>query len=219
MTSPEITDIVNDAKTVGETYFEAIQRLAALPIHEYERCRKAEAKRLNMRTSVLDKEVKSARPRDDEGNDLGLIEPEPWPEEVDGDDLLDRIVGGLCRHVVMPPHVAEAVTLWCLHAHAFEAWQHTPRLAIGAPEKGCGKSLLLDVIACLVPRALQTDSLSEAVAFRLAESHRPVFLIDECDTHLGSKNPDDGLRGILNSGHAKGTLSVAARIAVRTMVI
>ncbi len=82
--------------------------------------------------------------------------------------------------------------------------QHTPRLAIGAPEKGCGKSLLLDVIAQITPRALQTDSLSEAVAFRLAESHKPVFLIDECDTHLASKNPDDGLRGILNSGHAKG---------------
>ena len=204
MTSPDITGAVNIAETVEETYFETIQRLAALPTHEYERCRKPEAKRLKMRASVLDKEVSSARPKDDKGNDLGLTEPEPWPEEVDGDDLLNRIVGGLCRHVVMPAHAAEAVALWCLHAYAFEAWQHTPRLAISSPEKGCGKSLLLDVIACLVPRALQTDSLSEAVAFRLAESHRPIFLIDECDTHLGSKNPDDGLRGILNSGHAKG---------------
>ena len=199
-----VGEAVKSAETVEETYFESIQRLAVLPTHEYERCRKPEAKRLKMRASVLDKEVSSARPKDDKGNDLGLTEPEPWTEKVDGDDLLNRVVGGLCRHVVMPPHVAEAVALWCLHAHAFEAWQHTPRLAIGAPEKGCGKSLLLDVIACLVPRALQTDSLSEAVAFRLAESHRPVFLIDECDTHLGSKNPDDGLRGILNSGHAKG---------------
>jgi len=204
MVSPDITGTVNKAETIEETYFESIQRLAVLSTHEYERCRKAEAKRLDMRASVLDKEVKSARPQDDDGNDLGLTEPDPWPEEVDGDALLDRIVGGLCRHVVMPAHAAEAVALWCLHAYAFEAWQHTPRLAIGSPEKGCGKSLLLDVIACLVPRALQTDSLSEAVAFRLAESHRPIFLIDECDTHLGSKNPDDGLRGILNSGHAKG---------------
>ena len=204
MASPDITGAVNTAETIEETYFETIQRLAALPVHEYELCRMPEAKRLKMRASVLDTEVKSARPQDDKGNDLGLTEPDPWPEEVDGDDLLDRIVDGLRRHVVMPPHVAEVVALWCLHTHAFEAWQHTPRLAIGAPEKGCGKSLLLDVIACLVPRALQTDSLSEAVAFRLAESHRPIFLIDECDTHLGSKNPDDGLRGILNSGHAKG---------------
>ena len=204
MTSPEITGIVNDAEAVEETYFEAIQRLAALSTLEYERCRKKEAKRLEMRAIVLDNEVKSARPKDEKGNDLGLLDPEPWVEEVDGDDLLDRIVAGLCRYVVMPPNAAAVVALWCIHAHVFEAWQHTPRLAIGAPEKGCGKSLLMDVISQLVPRALQTDSLSEAVAFRLAESHHPVFLIDECDTHLASKNPDDGLRGILNSGHAKG---------------
>ncbi len=205
---PSVSEAVESAETVEETYFETIQRLAALPIHEYERCRKKEAKRLKMRASVLDKEVASARPKDDRGNDLGLTEPEPWPEKVDGDGLLDRIVGALCRHVIMPPHAAEAVALWCVHAHAFEHWQHTPRLAVGAPEKGCGKSLLLDVIACLVPRALQTDNLSEAVAFRLAESHRPVFLIDECDSHLSSRNPDDGLRGILNSGHAKGKLAL-----------
>ena len=191
-------------ETVEETYFETIKRLAALPVHEYEQCREDEADRLKMRRAVLDKVVKAACSRDDEANDLGLIEPEPWPEEVKGDDLLDQIVGGLCRHVVMSRTAAETVALWCVHTFVFEFWQHTPRLAISSPTKGCAKSLLSDVIACLVPRALQTDSLSEAVAFRLAESHKPVFLIDECDTHIASKKPDDGLRGILNSGHAKG---------------
>ena len=100
MTSPEITDIVNDAEAVGETYFETIQRLAALPIHEYERCRKEEAKRLSMRTSVLDNEVKSARPKDEKGNDLGLFDPEPWAEEVGGDDLLDRIILGFIGSII-----------------------------------------------------------------------------------------------------------------------
>ncbi len=142
MTSPEITDIVNDAKAVAETYFETIQRLAILPTHEYERCRKEEAKRLNMRASVLDKEVKSARPSDSQENDLGLIDPDPWPGEVDGDDLLDRIVGGLCRHVVMPAHAAHAAALWAVHCYVFDIWHHTPRLGVSAPEKGCGKSTL-----------------------------------------------------------------------------
>ncbi len=54
MNSPEIKDIVTDATAVEETYFETIKRLAALPTNEYERCRKSEAKRLEMRTSVLD---------------------------------------------------------------------------------------------------------------------------------------------------------------------
>ncbi len=109
-----VGELVDAAETVEETYFETIQRLAALPANEYERARKAEAKRLEMRTSILDREVKSARPRDDDGNDLGLYDPELWPETVDGDDLLDRIVAALRRHIVMPPHTAEAVTLWCV---------------------------------------------------------------------------------------------------------
>ena len=132
-----------------ETYFETIQRLAALPVNEYERARRSEAKRLDMRASVLDKEVKSARPKDDEGNDLGLFEPDPWPEEVDSDDLLSRLVEGLRRHVVMPTYAAVAVALWVIHCHCFENWQHTPRLDVNAPEKECGKSTLLRVIAGL----------------------------------------------------------------------
>ena len=99
MTSPEITGAVNTAETVAETYFESIQRLATLPTIEYERCRKAEAERLDMRKSVLDKEVRSARSSDSQENDLGLTDPDPWPEEVDGDDLLDSITQAVQRPV------------------------------------------------------------------------------------------------------------------------
>ena len=201
MTSPEITGAVNDAETVEETYFETIQRLATLPTHEYERCRKEEAKRLEMRTGVLDNEVKSARPTVEKGNDLGLFDPEPWPEEVDGDDLLNRIVGGLCQHVVMPAHAADAAALWAVHCYVFDIWHHTPRLSVSAPEKGCGKSTLLDVLACLVPRALATANLSTATAFRAIDQFRPILLIDEFDSFLRD-NPE--LIGALNAGHAKG---------------
>ncbi len=201
MASPDITGAVNTAETVEETYFETIQRLAALPTHEYERCRKAEAKRLGMRAPVLDKEVSSARPKDEKGNDLGLFDPEPWPEEVDGDDLLDRIVGGLCRHIVMPAHAAYATALWAVHCYVFDIWHHTPRLGVSAPEKGCGKSTLLDVLACLVPRALATANLSTATAFRAIDQFRPTLLIDEFDSFLRD-NPE--LIGALNAGHAKG---------------
>ena len=65
-----VGETVESAETVEETYFETIQRLAALPTNEYERCRKSEATRLEMRTSVLDNEVKSARPKDEGDNGL-----------------------------------------------------------------------------------------------------------------------------------------------------
>ena len=196
-----VGEAVEGAEPVQETYFETIQRLAALPVNEYERCRKTEAKRLEMRATVLDKEVKSARPKDDEGNVLGLFEPESWPEEIDGDDLLSRLVEGLRWHVVMPTYAAVAVALWVIHCHCFENWQHTPRLGVYAPEKACGKSTLLDVIACLVPRAIKTENLSTATMFRCVDAFQPTLLIDEVDTFL---NDNEELRGALNAGHAKG---------------
>jgi putative DNA primase/helicase len=142
MADQEVTDSLGQAESHEEPFVTTIERLAAMPVAEYERARKDEAKRLKMRASVLDREVKAARKNGEDENDLGLFEPEPWPEEVDGGDLLDRIAGALCRHVVMPPHAAEAVTLWAVHCHAFELWRHTPRLGVLAPEKECGKSTL-----------------------------------------------------------------------------
>ena len=134
MADSEIQKAVSASENYEEPIVETIKRLAELPSIEYERCRKEEAKRLSMRATALDREVKAARPKADDGNDLGLFDPEPWSEEVDGDDLLDRIVGVLRTYVVMPPHVAEATALWAVHCHCFDNWQHTPRLGITAPE-------------------------------------------------------------------------------------
>jgi putative DNA primase/helicase len=201
MADSEIQKAVNASEAYEETLVETIKRLAELPSLDYERCRKQEAKRLDMRAPVLDREVKAARPKAADGNDLGLFDPEPWSEEVDGDDLLDRIVDALRTYVVMPPHVAEATALWALHCHCFENWQHTPRLGITAPEKGCGKSTLLDVLAHLVPRAIKTENLSTAAMFRMVDGFRPTLLIDEVDTFL---RDNEELRGALNAGHAKG---------------
>ena len=201
MADSEIQKAVNASETYEETLVETVKRLAELPSLDYECLRKDEAKRLGIRATVLDREVKSARPRTEAENDLGLFDPEPWSEEVDGDDLLDRIVGALRTYVVMPPHVAEATALWAVHCHCFENWQHTPRLAITAPEKGCGKSTLLDVLVHLVPRAIKTENLSTATMFRAVDGFRPTLLIDEVDTFL---RDNEELRGALNAGHAKG---------------
>ena len=201
MADMEVEEGLGQAESYEEPIAETIRRLAELPCAEYERVRKAEAKRLNMRVSVLDCEVDASRKNGQDENDLGLFEPELWPEEVDGDDLLDRIVRAICRHVVMPPHAAEATALWVVHCHAFQCWRHTPRLAVLAPEKECGKSTFLDVLSCLVPRAVKTENLSTAVMFRLVDKCQPVLLVDEVDSFL---RDNEELRGALNAGHAKG---------------
>ena len=196
-----VPDSIGDAPEYRESLDAAVMRLAALTRGEYEQCRKAEAKRLGVRPKYIDDAVKDAR---DDGEDSGgfkLYEPDPWDEEVDGDDLLDRITAVIRMYVIVPEHVAETAALWVVHTHAFDLWQVTPRLAISAPTMGSGKSVMLDVLGCLVPRPLEADNLSTAVMFRAVDKYRPTLMVDEVDTFL---RDNDELRGMLNSGYRKG---------------
>ena len=176
---------------------------------DYERCREAEAEKLGIRVSTLDKEVDLRRPRKEaavaQGRALELFEPEPWPEPVDGKTLLDEIVMALKRFLFLPKNGAEAIALWSLHAHAHEAADIAPRLAFTSPEKRCGKTTALSILGRLVPRALPASNITPAAVFRVIEAARPTLLIDEADTFLGNS---DELRGVLNSGHSRESANV-----------
>jgi hypothetical protein len=148
--------------------------------------------------------IKAARPKDDaggQGRAFELAEPKPWHEAVDGAHLLEDIAGAIKRYVVLPEGGAEMVALWIVHTHCFDSFVHSPRLAIQSPEKGCGKTTLLDVVGKIVARFVPTANISPAAVFRVVEAARPTLLIDEADTFL---RENDELRGILNSGHRKG---------------
>ena len=91
MTAPDFSSIppADGYDTLGG-FMAEVARLAALPEHEYERARKDEASELGVRVSMLDKAVKSARPRDEDdagegGAQRSCCRPiEPWPDPVDG---------------------------------------------------------------------------------------------------------------------------------------
>src|SRR5262249_40625703 len=106
------------------------------------------------------------------------------------------------QHVVLPDGSAEAMALWAVHTHVFDCFNHSPRLAITSPEKGCGKATALDVLRELVARPLPTSNVTASAVFRTIEIAIPTLLIDEADTFL---KENEELRGILNSGHRKGT--------------
>jgi hypothetical protein len=179
--------------------------LAKLPLAAYERERKVAAGRLGVRVSTLDKQVSAARPADEsvpgQGRQLAPQEPEPWPEQVDGAKLTSELEAAIRRYVVISAADALACALWVLHTYCFDAFTWTPRLAITAPEKRCGKTTLLRVIGELVPRALRTENITAAVLFRTVELARPVLLTDEADSLLPG---NEELRGILNSGYLAG---------------
>ena len=73
------------------------------------------------------------------------------------------------------------------------------------PEKGCGKTTLLEIISRLARRVLSASNISSAALFRSIEKWAPTLLIDEADS-FATKN--DELRGVLNSGHTRQTAFV-----------
>ena len=131
-----------------------------------------------------------------------LKPPEPWHDAVDGAQLLDELLAAIQRHLSMQTGCAEAVALWTVYTHCFEAMTIAPRLAIVSPEKQCGKTTLLSVIGNLVPKPLHTANITAAAVFRTIELLQPTLSIDEADTFIANS---DELRGVLNSGHNKAT--------------
>jgi putative DNA primase/helicase len=187
---------------------QAIAALAALHPLEYDRRRKEKAKELNCREATLDKLVDTKRPKGNDtlqGGAVILPEVEQWPEAVNGAEVLSQVAYTFGRYIALPDGAVDAIAFWIMHAHAFEASIHSPRLNFRSPELGCGKTLALDVVATLVPRPLRTESITPAVLFRLVESHKPTMLLDEVDSYLKEANE---LRGLLNAGYKRGALAL-----------
>jgi Protein of unknown function (DUF3631) len=164
---------------------------------------------MGCRVTILDRLVKDAKARlfpdaqddDKQGHAVSFPEPEPWPDEVEGTALLDEVAATLKRYVVMEEQARHATALWVLHSYLLDAFMISPRLAVLSPVKRCGKTTLLDVLACLVSKPLSTANVSTSVVFRIVERYRPCLLIDEVETFLATS---DELRGVLNSGHRRG---------------
>jgi putative DNA primase/helicase len=186
-------------------------RLVTLSRIQYELEREDVAEKLGIRVSTLDRLVKSERGGADgargdaeaaagPGRLLEFPEVVPWSEPVDGAQLLDDISVEIRRYVVLSTAAAHAVALWVAVVHAFERFFIFPRLFITAPEKGCGKTTLLDVIARLVPRPLMASNISAAALFRVIEATRPTLLLDEADSYM---RHNEDLRGVVDAGHQR----------------
>lgn len=191
-----------------------VSRLARLHPIDYDRERKTAAERLGIRSATLDEQVESARkerqPAADHAvarkNEPDLLrEVKPWPEPVDAGTLCGAIARDLARFVSLPSGAATAITLWCLYAHACDAAEHGPVLAIQSAEKRCGKTTLLSIVLRLVPTPLPAANISPAALFRAVEKYRPTLLIDEADSFL---RDNEDMRGVLNSGFTRATAYV-----------
>lgn len=127
-------------------------------------------------------------------------------EEEPGAALLDDVAHLLRRFVAFPSeHAQVATALWVAHAHAVDSAESTPRLAVLSPEKGSGKTRLLEVLELLVPRPLRAANMTSAALYRLIAARGPTVLFDEIDATFGPKAGDhEELRAVLNAGHRRG---------------
>jgi Protein of unknown function (DUF3631) len=135
-----------------------------------------------------------------------------WIEPASvGAALLNDLASFLSRFVAFPSREArDAVALWVPHAHALDAFESTPRLAALSPEKGSGKTRLLEVLDLLLPNPMHAVNISAPALFRqIGGSKRPELLADEADTYLGLRVAKDHeeLRGLVNAGHRRGAVA------------
>jgi len=181
-----------------------IERLATLSHVEYDRVRKPEAERLGVNVTALDADVRAARNRAQQRNIVGSsVEPrtvEPWPEPVDGAELLEALAERFRRHVIISDHDAVALALWVLYTHAFEAANFSPLLLLTSPTKRCGKSTVLGIIERIAVKPLRASNITPAALFRCVEAWKPTLILDEADCFMKG---NEELRGIVNSGHTK----------------
>ena len=130
---------------------------------------------------------------------------EPWGEPVDGQAVMAELVASLNKYLILPKGAAEALALWVMFTHGFEAWECNPRLAFISTSPECGKTTALSVVGSLTPKTLFASNITPAVVFRIIEKAQPTLMIDEADTFLDDA---DSMRGILNSGHTPTTAFV-----------
>lgn len=166
---------------------EVVKHLAGLSPLEYDKVRESTAEAMGVRVTTLDKEVAKVRKVAEveaEGGKLTITDPEPWPEPVDGAELLNDMTAIVRRYCVLPEGGAEAAALWSLHSYCLDQLFTSPMLYPWSPEPRCGKTTLMNTLSILVKRPLAASSITPAALFRAVEKWQPTLLIDEADTFM-----------------------------------
>lgn len=186
-----------------------IQWLLSLNQLEYERARKETAKNLGVRPSVLDQLVKKQRDQATH-EDSEFEEVEPWHEPVKLSEVADEVYEIIKKFIILDEHQARAATLWIVASWFVDEINCAPILLINAPEKACGKTQLLTVLAKIANKSAQASNITVSVLFRLIEKYRPTLFIDEIETIL---KENEELRGIINAGHTRDSAYVWRSVA------
>lgn len=195
------------AIATAENYKELMLEIANLSPVERDLITKTLALRLGVSITAVRNEIKAVQfslvEEKQKNTDVerSFIEDiEPSDTQVNGSDLLDEVYSVFATHAVLTPSALVACTLWTVLTYCYDSFRILPLLGITSPEKRCGKTTLLEVLAGLTNKPLLASNITSSAIFRTIEKYRPCLLIDEADTFL---RDNDELRGIINSGHTR----------------
>lgn len=144
---------------------------------------------------------------------LDILRNELTSFKFDRKNALDNVDDFLRKVLILKSdHDYSALTLWIAHCYSISQFSFAPRLCFWSPEKRCGKSLALEVVANLLPNPLMTSSISSAALYRVLDRDKSrVILIDESDTVFGrngDKEKAEALRQLLNASFKTGQVVV-----------
>jgi putative DNA primase/helicase len=129
---------------------------------------------------------------------------DPWPEPVDGNELVEEIFTIIEKCVYLTSEQILAVTYWVLHTYFIrpkgerQAFRYSPILHLTSWLFGCGKTVLQDLLAEMSHKSQKAANISTSSLFRLFHSKQPTLFLDEIDTYFPNR---DELIGFLNAGY------------------
>jgi len=137
---------------------------------------------------------------------LAFEDPEPFPDQVDGSEILCELAKYVSDFSQMPEGGSEAVAVWAAATWFVEHAYIAPILALQSPTKRTGKTTVLDLLSRVVRRPLLTSGVgaTPAVLFRANDKFRPTFLLDEAEKLRTKFGGGSQLISLLNSGHRRG---------------
>jgi hypothetical protein len=143
---------------------------------------------------------------------VDMVSPQHAPEYavaevIDGAELLDELLSTIKSYVIFADQRQPvAVVLWVAATYAISVLQHATRLVVTSPQKRCGKSRLLDIVAGLGHSSLLCVNATPAAVFRSikrTEEQPPTLIVDEADALWGTKRNaenNEDLRALFNAG-------------------
>ena len=157
--------------------------------------------RIGKLDEALKRKNEDEAPSRSQGKLLVWRDDEPWEENVDGAELLNKTSALFRRYIQMSQEQADALAVWLPYSWIHDKWVTSTFLGITSATRRCGKTTLTSILKALAlrPISISTHTTSPAL-FRTIEKYSPTVIFDEIDRYI---HTDSYLMGLLNGSHEK----------------